>query len=127
MIGPTLACHNRDRGSLSRAACAGHGWLPIFGGFISLAFAAMAGVGSANLLLAPSDAARRVSLPPGFEATLLAGEPVVRQPIAMAFDDRGRLWVAECYTYADAKTNFDLNLHDRALRASEVPRQPASR
>jgi putative membrane-bound dehydrogenase-like protein len=33
----------------------------------------------------------------------------------MCFDDRGRLWVAECYTYADVKTNYDLHLHDRIV------------
>ena len=40
-----------------------------------------------------------MSLPPGFKATLFAGEPDVHQPIAFATDDRGRLWVAEAYTY----------------------------
>ena len=33
------------------------------------------------------------------EVTLFAGEPDVKQPIAFAMDDRGRLWVAEAYTY----------------------------
>ena len=47
----------------------------------------------------PEEAARRFKVPPGFEVTLFAGEPDVRQPIAMTFDDRGRLWVAECYSY----------------------------
>jgi putative heme-binding domain-containing protein len=51
----------------------------------------------------PEEAARRFKLPPGFEVTLFAGEPDVRQPIAMTFDDRGRLWVAECYSYPDWK------------------------
>jgi putative membrane-bound dehydrogenase-like protein len=36
---------------------------------------------------------------PGFSVKLLAAEPDVRQPIAMCFDDRGRLWVVECYAY----------------------------
>jgi putative membrane-bound dehydrogenase-like protein len=31
--------------------------------------------------------------------TLAAGEPDVKQPIAQAIDDRGRLWIAEAYTY----------------------------
>jgi putative membrane-bound dehydrogenase-like protein len=44
-------------------------------------------------------AAREMILPPGFRATLFAGEPDVQQPIAFAIDDRGRLWVAEAYTY----------------------------
>ena len=38
-------------------------------------------------------------VPEGFRVTLAAGEPDVKQPIAMALDDRGRLWVAEAYTY----------------------------
>ncbi len=46
-----------------------------------------------------AEAAKRMTLPKGFSATLFAGEPDVRQPIAMAFDDRGRLWVAEAYAY----------------------------
>src|ERR1043166_1234279 len=45
------------------------------------------------------DAAKRMTLPPGFHATLFAGEPDVVQPIAFTFDDRGRLWVVECYSY----------------------------
>jgi putative membrane-bound dehydrogenase-like protein len=47
----------------------------------------------------PRDAPRHMTLPDGFRVTLFAGEPDVRQPIAMALDDRGRLWVAECYSY----------------------------
>lgn len=50
---------------------------------------------------APRDAAARIRLPEGFTATLFAAEPDVVQPIAMAFDDRGRLWVVECLSYPD--------------------------
>lgn len=49
--------------------------------------------------LSPEEAVREMTLPPGFRATLFAGEPDVKQPIAFAQDDRGRLWVAEAYTY----------------------------
>jgi len=49
--------------------------------------------------LSPEGAAREMSLPPGFKATLFAGEPDVKQPIAFALDHRGRLWIAEAYTY----------------------------
>ncbi|REK10270.1 MAG: DUF1080 domain-containing protein [Planctomycetota bacterium] len=49
--------------------------------------------------LSPQEAAEAMEVPPGFEVTLGAGEPDVMQPIAMAIDDRGRLWVAEAYTY----------------------------
>ncbi len=47
----------------------------------------------------PQDAVKRFTLPEGFQATLFAGEPDVVQPIAMTFDDRGRLWVVECLSY----------------------------
>ncbi len=49
--------------------------------------------------LAPEAAARAMSVPPGFTVTLFAGEPDVVQPIAMAIDDGGRIWVAEAYSY----------------------------
>jgi len=49
--------------------------------------------------LSGEDAAKAITMPPGFKATLFAGEPDVMQPIAFAIDDRGRLWVAEAYTY----------------------------
>ncbi|MEO5803721.1 MAG: PVC-type heme-binding CxxCH protein, partial [Verrucomicrobiota bacterium] len=49
--------------------------------------------------LSPDDAVAKMTVPPGFKATLFAGEPDVKQPIAFAIDHRGRLWVAEAYTY----------------------------
>jgi putative membrane-bound dehydrogenase-like protein len=38
-------------------------------------------------------------LPEGFRAELVAAEPDLRQPIAFAFDERGRIWVAEALSY----------------------------
>ena len=49
--------------------------------------------------LSPEEAVKAMTLPAGFKATLFAGEPDVKQPIAFCIDDRGRLWVVECYTY----------------------------
>jgi putative membrane-bound dehydrogenase-like protein len=51
--------------------------------------------------LAPEAAAKAMTLPPGFRATLFAGEPNVHQPIAFTIDERGRLWVVENYSYPD--------------------------
>jgi putative membrane-bound dehydrogenase-like protein len=48
----------------------------------------------------PAESLRKITVPAGFQVTLFAGEPDVQQPINMAIDDRGRVWVAECYTYA---------------------------
>ncbi|WP_182869144.1 PVC-type heme-binding CxxCH protein [Stieleria mannarensis] len=60
-----------------------------------------------------SEAADRIEVPAGFGVTLFAGEPDVHQPIAMEIDDRGRLWVAECYTYEGSE--YDLQKRDRIL------------
>lgn len=49
--------------------------------------------------LGPAKAAAAMTVPPGFNVQLAAGEPMVHQPIAMCFDHRGRLWVAEGHTY----------------------------
>ena len=49
---------------------------------------------STNRPLAPEAAAAQWKLPDGLTATVFAAEPDVRQPIAMAMDGRGRLWVA---------------------------------
>jgi putative membrane-bound dehydrogenase-like protein len=65
--------------------------------------------------LSPEEAAASWTTPPGFQVTLFAGEPDVRQPIGMTFDDRGRLWVAENYTYAESGVNFDARLRDRIV------------
>lgn len=35
----------------------------------------------------------------GFQAELIAAEPEVHQPIAFAIDERGRLWIAEAFSY----------------------------
>ena len=47
----------------------------------------------------PEEAVAAMALPQGFKATLFAAEPDVRQPIAMAIDARGRVWVAQGFTY----------------------------
>ena len=38
-------------------------------------------------------------MPPGFEVRLFASEPEVVNPVAMTWDERGRLWVLELYEY----------------------------
>lgn len=62
-----------------------------------------------------AEALKMFDLPEGFSATLFASEPDLRNPIAMTWDGRGRLWVAENYTYAERATRFDLSMRDRVL------------
>ncbi|MBT3889914.1 MAG: c-type cytochrome [Planctomycetaceae bacterium] len=50
---------------------------------------------------APLEALAALKVPDGFEVSLFAGEPDVHQPLAFTFDDRGRLWVIENYSYPE--------------------------
>jgi putative membrane-bound dehydrogenase-like protein len=68
------------------------------------------------------EALEGIRLPGGFRASLFAGEPDVRQPIALATDPKGRLWVAENYTYAELELNFDTELRDRILILDDLDR-----
>ncbi|HTD68171.1 MAG TPA: hypothetical protein VK846_16725, partial [Candidatus Limnocylindria bacterium] len=42
---------------------------------------------------------REMYVPDGFKVEVIAAEPDVRQPIAFAWDERGRIWVAEAFSY----------------------------
>ena len=46
-----------------------------------------------------AEAAGRMSVADGLEVRLFASEPMVRQPVAIEFDDRGRLWVIQYLQY----------------------------
>lgn len=65
--------------------------------------------------LSPSAAAGAAIAPPGFSVDVIASEPDIAQPIALAWDHRGRLWIAECRTYSDRSDNFDLTESDRIV------------
>ncbi len=47
----------------------------------------------------PEETQRKFKVPPGFEVRLFASEPEVVNPVAMTWDERGRLWVLELYEY----------------------------
>lgn len=47
----------------------------------------------------PEAAAARMAMPAGFAVQPVASEPLVRQPVAIDFDDRGRLWVIQYLQY----------------------------
>lgn len=72
--------------------------------------------------MSPEEAAKAFKVPEGFEVTVFAAEPEVRNPIAMAWDGKGRMWVAENYTYAEKGKRFDLNLRDRVVIFEDADR-----
>ncbi|MFN0128913.1 MAG: PVC-type heme-binding CxxCH protein [Verrucomicrobiales bacterium] len=66
-------------------------------------------------LLSARECLTKLALPEGFRATVFAAEPDVNNPIACCWDERGRLWVAENFTYGDGSERFNMNLRDRIL------------
>lgn len=49
--------------------------------------------------LPPAEAIARMVVPDGFRVELVAAEPAIMNPVAMAFDDDGRLYVTESFEY----------------------------
>jgi mono/diheme cytochrome c family protein len=49
--------------------------------------------------LSPEESIKLIQLPPGFSVQLVASEPMVQEPVGMAWDGNGRLFVAEMNTY----------------------------
>jgi len=66
-------------------------------------------------LTTPAESLAAIKAPQGFQITLFAAEPEVRQPIGFTTDPRGRLWVAENYTYAENPVVKDERHRDRIV------------
>ncbi len=53
--------------------------------------------------LGPDESLKHMIVPRGFAASLFAAEPQIAKPICMAWDHRGRLWIAESLDYPNLK------------------------
>lgn len=49
--------------------------------------------------LTPEQAIAKMTVPEGFHVELVTSEPDLQNPVAMAFDDRGRIYVTESFEY----------------------------
>jgi glucose/arabinose dehydrogenase len=49
--------------------------------------------------LSPQESIQKIQLPPGYRVELVASEPMVQEPVALAWDGNGRMYVAEMNTY----------------------------
>ncbi len=47
----------------------------------------------------PAEAIRAMTVPPGFRVEVVAAEPEIVNPVAMTFDERGRIWITESLEY----------------------------
>jgi len=72
-----------------RSSCAA-----LLGAHLVLAGSAALGQG-----YSPAEAVQKMSVADGLEVQLVASEPMIRQPVAMTFDERGRLWVIQYLQY----------------------------
>jgi mono/diheme cytochrome c family protein/glucose/arabinose dehydrogenase len=50
-------------------------------------------------VLTPEEAMKAMTLPKGFKVELVASEPMIEAPVAMSWDDQGRLYVCEMRGY----------------------------
>ncbi len=73
----------------------------------------------------PAQAEKQMKLPPGFTARVVAHEPMVRQPVSMSFDERGRMWVLQYLQYPNPNGLKALK-QDQYLRTiwDKVPEPP---
>ncbi len=76
-------------------------------------------------VLPPEESVRRMTLPDGYVAELVASEPAIAQPIDLRFDDRGRLWVVQ-YKQYPFPAGITITSYDQYLRAEfdRVPPAP---
>ncbi|MBE9586214.1 ThuA domain-containing protein [Mucilaginibacter sp. JRF] len=63
--------------------------------------------------LSPKESAKMMQVPPGFDISLFAAEPDITNPIAMAWDERGRLWIVESVDYPNTFLETDGAANDR--------------
>ncbi len=52
-----------------------------------------------NAIKTPEEAARSMTVPAGFRVEVVASEPAIVNPVAMTFDEKGRIWITESLEY----------------------------
>lgn len=63
--------------------------------------------------LKPEASKKLMQVPVDFDVQLFAGEPDITNPIAMAWDERGRLWIVESVDYPNTFLETDGAANDR--------------
>jgi putative membrane-bound dehydrogenase-like protein len=65
--------------------------------------------------LTPEEAVKNMTLMPGFKVNAWASEPLMTQPMAFCWDDRGRMWIAENRDYENRGKGFSAKGNSRIL------------
>jgi putative membrane-bound dehydrogenase-like protein len=78
--------------------------------------------GRAAKFLTPEEAVKNMTLPDGYKANVWAAEPMMTQPMAFCWDDRGRLWIAENKDYESRGDGFSNSGKSRVLILEDTDR-----
>jgi putative membrane-bound dehydrogenase-like protein len=70
--------------------------------------------------LTPAEAAASMTLKDGYKVNVWAAEPMMTQPMAFCWDDRGRLWVAENKDYESRGEGFSNSGKSRILSLEDT-------
>ena len=65
--------------------------------------------------LTPEEAVESMTVKEGFNVNVWASEPMMSQPMAFCWDDRGRLWIAENLDYESRGSGFSNDGNSRIL------------
>jgi len=68
--------------------------------------------------LSPQESAKLIQVPAGFDLKLFASEPDIINPIAMDWDEKGRLWIVETVDYPNTVLDDD-NIGDDRIKICE--------
>jgi putative membrane-bound dehydrogenase-like protein len=71
--------------------------------------------GRSAKFLTPQEAVDAMTLKEGYEANVWAAEPLMTQPMAFCWDDKGRLWIAENRDYESRRDGFSNSGDSRIL------------
>ena len=72
--------------------------------------------------LTPEQAVEIMSVKKGFQANVFAAEPMLTQPMAFCWDDRGRMWIAENRDYESRGDGFSNDGKSRILILEDTDR-----
>ncbi len=72
--------------------------------------------------LSPREAVDAMTVTPGFEVNAWASEPMLTQPMAFCWDDRGRMWIAENRDYESRGKGFANSGDSRILILEDTDR-----
>ncbi len=70
--------------------------------------------------LSPEESIKKIQLPPGYRVELVASEPMVQEPVALAWDGNGRMYVVQMNTYMkDANATEEYEPTSRIMRLED--------